>query len=121
MRPQLGRLPEVAALPNVVIRVPPFSAGAHPAMSSGAFGVLEFSDPEDPRTVYTAQLTGGIYREILCEVGTYRLAYEQLRVASLGPEDSAEFIGRLAGDLTHRDIPRSSIETPCDQVLILAP
>lgn len=99
MRAQLDHLAEAAAWPNVVIRVLPFSAGAHPAMNSGAFSVLEFSDPDDPRTVYTAQLTGGSYLEILREVGTYRLAYEQLRVASLGPEDSAEFISRLAGEL----------------------
>ncbi|MGQ0779185.1 MAG: helix-turn-helix domain-containing protein [Pseudonocardiales bacterium] len=100
MRAQLEHLAEAAAWPNVVIRVLPFRAGAHPAMNSGAFSVLEFSEPDDPRTVYAAQLTGGIYLEVLREVGTYRLAYEQLRVASLGPEDSAEFIGRLAGELT---------------------
>ncbi len=68
-------------------------------MSSGAFSVLEFSDPDDPHIAYTAQLTGGTYLETLREVGTYRLAYEQLRAAALGPQDSAELISRLAGEL----------------------
>jgi transcriptional regulator with XRE-family HTH domain len=99
MRAQLDHLADVAALPNVVIRVLPFGIGAHPALSSGAFNVLEFSDPEDPHLVYTTQLTSGIYLETLREVGTYRLAYEQLRAAALGPEDSAEFIGQLASEL----------------------
>ena len=100
MRVQLGHLVDAAALPNVVIRVLPFGSGAYPAISSGAFTVLEFAAPEDPHIAYLAQLTSGIYLETLREVGTYRLAYEQLRAAALGPEDSAEFISRLAGELT---------------------
>ncbi len=99
MRAQLDHLAEAAALPNVVIRVLPFGSGAHPAMNSGAFSVLEFSDPQDSHIAYTAQLTGVMYLETLRDVGTYRLAYEQLRTAALGPQDSAEFIGLLAGEL----------------------
>ncbi len=96
---QLDHLAQAAALPNVVIRVLPFDSGAHPAMSSGAFNVLEFSAPEDPHIAYLAQLTSGIYLETLREVGTYRLAYEQLRAAALGPRDSTELIARLAAEL----------------------
>ncbi|MGI9002116.1 MAG: helix-turn-helix domain-containing protein [Pseudonocardia sp.] len=100
MRAQLEHLSVAAALPNVVIRVLPFEAGAHPTMGSGAFNVLEFSHSEDPRIVYTAQPTGSFYLDTLREVGTYRLAYEQLRAASLEPDDSAELITRLTADLT---------------------
>lgn len=69
-------------------------------MSTGAFRVLEFPNPHDPPIVYTAQLTSSVYLQTLREVGTYRLAYEQLRTAALGPEESAELIGRLAAELT---------------------
>lgn len=100
MRAQLDHLSAVAALPNVVIRVLPFEAGAHPTMGSGGFSVLEFPSPEDSRIAYTTQLTGGFYLDLLRDVGTYRLAYEQLRAAALGPEDSAELIARLAAELT---------------------
>lgn len=95
MRAQLGHLADAAALPNVVIRVLPFDSGAHPAMNSGAFSVLEFADPQDPHIAYTAQLTGGMYLETLREVGTYRLAYEQLRTAALEPQDSTTLITHL--------------------------
>lgn len=37
-------------LPNVVIRVLPFSAGEHPG-TNGPFTLLEFPDPDDPRIV----------------------------------------------------------------------
>jgi transcriptional regulator with XRE-family HTH domain len=100
MRAQLGHLAGAAELPNVTIRVLPGSSGAHPAMRTGTFSVLEFPDPEDPRIVYLAQLTSGSYLETLREVGTYRLAYEQLRTAALGPQGSAQLIGRLADELT---------------------
>ena len=89
MRAQFDHLADDAALPNVVIRVLPFDSGAHPAMNSGAFSVLEFSHPEDPHIAYLAQLTSGIYLDTLREVGTYRLAYEQLRAAALGPQSSS--------------------------------
>jgi hypothetical protein len=99
MRAQLDHLVGAAALPNVVIRVLPFDSGAHPAMGSGAFSVLEFSHPEDPHITYLAQLTSGIYLHTLREVGTYRLAYEQLRAAALGPQDSAGLIAHLSAEL----------------------
>ncbi|MGH3812945.1 MAG: Scr1 family TA system antitoxin-like transcriptional regulator [Pseudonocardiaceae bacterium] len=48
MRGQLRRLVESSELPNVVLRVLPCDAGAHPGVD-GSFTVLEFPNPGDPR------------------------------------------------------------------------
>lgn len=68
MRAQLDHLAEAAALPNVVIRVLPFGIGAHPAMSRGAFNVLEFPDPADSHIAYTAQPTSSIDHSLALQI-----------------------------------------------------
>jgi hypothetical protein len=58
MAAQLDRLAEAARLPNVSLRVVPFSAGFHPGILSGSFNLLRFplngdggeSEPPTPTT-----------------------------------------------------------------------
>ena len=52
MREQLGRLLELADLPNVLLQVIPFSSGAHPGTLEGPFNILRFPHQEDPDIVY---------------------------------------------------------------------
>ncbi len=94
MRGQLRRLVEMSELPNVVLRVLPFEAGAHPGVD-GSFTVLEFSDPGDPRIVYLDWLTDSDYLHGLREVAAYRYAHERLRAAALPPNDSREMISAI--------------------------
>jgi transcriptional regulator with XRE-family HTH domain len=99
MREQLQRLTALGELPNVTLRVLPFGAGAHPALN-GAFQVLEFPDPDDPRIVYIDYVIGGLYLEHMREVGLYRLAYQQLQDIALRPDESAKLIVRLTEEIT---------------------
>lgn len=99
MREQLQRLSELVELANVTLRVLPFEAGAHPAMH-GAFTVLEFPDPDDPRIVYLDNLTSSLYLESIREVGLYRLSYQHLRDLALQPDETARLIVRLIEEIT---------------------
>ncbi|MGH3923285.1 MAG: helix-turn-helix domain-containing protein [Pseudonocardiaceae bacterium] len=99
LRGQLRQLAEFGELPNVTLRVLPFEAGAHPALG-GAFHVLEFPDPDDPRIVYLDNLAGSLYLESLREVGLYRLAYQQLQEVALRPDETAKLIVRLTEEIT---------------------
>jgi transcriptional regulator with XRE-family HTH domain len=94
MRDQLAHLVTMLELPNVIIRVLPFTAGEHPSMN-GPFTVLEFPDPEDPHIVYLDILTTSYYLDGLREVGAYQLAHEGLRALALGPDASREMIAAL--------------------------
>lgn len=99
MRAQLHRLAETSDLPNVVLRVLPFEAGAHPGVD-GSFTVLEFPDPGDPRIVYLDWMTDSDYLDGLRDIAAYRYAHEQLRAVALPPDDSREMIIRLIEELT---------------------
>lgn len=99
MGAQLRRLAEkMTELPNVTLRVLPFATGAHPGVD-GAFTVLEFSDPGDPRIVYLDRMTDSDYLEGLRDVAAYRHAHEQLRANALPPDESRAMIGGLAKEL----------------------
>ncbi|MGH3899915.1 MAG: helix-turn-helix domain-containing protein [Pseudonocardiaceae bacterium] len=94
MRDQLRRLVEAGELSNVVVRVLPFEAGAHPGVD-GSFTVLEFSDPGDPRIVYLDRMTDSDYLDGLRDVAAYRHAHERLRTLALTPDESREMISGL--------------------------
>lgn len=97
MRAQLCRLVETADLRNVVLRVLPFSAGAHPGVD-GSFTVLEFSDL-DPRIVYLEHMTDSDYLDGLRDVAAYRHAHERLRGLALSPAGSREMVIKLAKEM----------------------
>ncbi|MCA1676456.1 MAG: helix-turn-helix transcriptional regulator [Actinobacteria bacterium] len=96
---QLRHLIDRAALPHVVVRVLPFTAGAHPGVD-GSFTVLEFSDPGDPRIVYLDRMTDSDYLDGLRDVAAYRHAHEQLRSAALPPDDSIQMMSELTKGLS---------------------
>lgn len=95
MRAQLQHLVEAASLPNVRIRVVPFSAGAHAALDS-TFIILGFSAPV-PGLIYVDGLVGQIYLEREQDVRRYRRVFDQLCTLSLGPADSIELISAALG------------------------
>lgn len=99
MRGQLRQLATLGELPNVTLRVLPFEASAHPALH-GAFVVLEFPDPDDPRIVYLDNLISSLYLESIREVGLYRLTYQQLQDVALDPDETAKLILRLTEEIT---------------------
>ena len=76
MAEQLDHLAVVSELPNVSLRVAPFSAGAHPGVMTGPFVILQFPVTEDgadsePATVYKDGFTGALYLDKALEVERY--------------------------------------------------
>ncbi|WP_245666722.1 helix-turn-helix domain-containing protein [Actinomadura latina] len=98
MRAQLAYLRDMATRPNITLQVLPFDAGAHPAMS-GAFTILGFPEPTDPKVVFMEGQTGGLYLEKPHEIERYSLAFDHLRAAALRPGDSQELIARVADSM----------------------
>ncbi|WP_214410874.1 helix-turn-helix domain-containing protein [Sphaerisporangium fuscum] len=93
---QFQRLVELAARPNIEIRVLPFSAGAH-ASPTGAFRILTMEE-RFPEVAYAETPKGAIYVET---PDNRRLvqAYDELRKLTLDPKESADLISATAEDL----------------------
>ncbi len=98
MRAQLGRLAELADLPNVTLQVLPFGAGVHPAMDGG-FSILGFPEPSDPSVVYLENAAGSVYLEELAEVARFDRMFSHIIAKALSPEDSRRLLSRLAASV----------------------
>jgi hypothetical protein len=94
MRDQLQQMAEVAKMPNVTVQIVPFSVGAHPAMES-SFDILDLGAVA-PSVVYVEGLAGNVYLERAQDLERYEKAFEILRGAALGPQDSLELITETA-------------------------
>jgi transcriptional regulator with XRE-family HTH domain len=95
MREQVRHLIAMTELPNVVIHVLPFTAGAHPGME-GPFVLLSFPEPEDPDIVYLEQATSGLVPEEPEEVHRYTLMFATLLGKALPAEESVTFMAKIA-------------------------
>jgi len=67
-------------LPNVSLRVAPFSAGLHPGLMSGPFVILRFplngdGRESEPATLYVDGFTGALYLDKPGEVERYDRAF----------------------------------------------
>jgi transcriptional regulator with XRE-family HTH domain len=94
MRDQLGRLIEVAALPNVTVQVVPFRRGGH-AGAGGSFTVLRFGQPDLPDVAYIEQLTSALYLERRADVDHYMEVMNRLSAEALTPAGTARFIKEI--------------------------
>jgi transcriptional regulator with XRE-family HTH domain len=104
MAEQLGRLAEVSELPNVSLRVIPFSAGLHPGLMSGPFVILRFplngdGRESEPATVYVDGFTGALYLDKQGEVERYGRAFGGIWDASLDQIASRDLIYHAAEEL----------------------
>ncbi|MFB9251628.1 Scr1 family TA system antitoxin-like transcriptional regulator [Sphaerisporangium melleum] len=88
-----------AELPNVTIQVLPATSGAHPA-TAGPFSIMQFREPHDPDVVYLESMTSSLYVESDAEIYRYTLAFDHLRAAALGTEESKSVIARSAERFT---------------------
>ena len=95
MRRQFDHLMEMAARPNVTLRVLPFSAGAHAGMD-GTFAMLLYEGPTCQNIVYAANAAGGVLLEKDDEVQRFAIIFDQLQACSLAPDDSIAMIASLA-------------------------
>jgi hypothetical protein len=94
MRQQLLHLVDVAELPNVTIRVVPFSAGLHPG--SGPFEIIQFADAADEYAVFIETARGDIIIDNPEDTQKYLKTFDRIMQISLGPEDSVTRIHEVA-------------------------
>jgi transcriptional regulator with XRE-family HTH domain len=93
MADQLSRMVEASAMPNVILRVIPFSAGAHPAMDN-LFTIIDFVGSM-PSVVYVEGLMGGLYLEREPEVARYKEVFEHLNSIALTPRETIELMSEV--------------------------
>ena len=104
MAGQLRFLADLAALPNVCLRVVPYTAGLHPGLATGAFTLLDFPPSkrcpgEDAAIVYASGLTGELYLDKLHEVQRYRNAHAAILGCSLDDTATQDLLLTAAKDL----------------------
>ena len=93
MRNQLGRMLELAALPNVTLQVVPFSLGAHPGLKN-PFTFLEFRPPQSP-VVFVESTAGNLFLERVADLEGHEESFQHLRAAALGPDTSVHLIEEI--------------------------
>jgi transcriptional regulator with XRE-family HTH domain len=103
MAEQLDALAVAADLPNVKLRVVPFTAGLHYGVMSGPFVLLRFpanGDGRDsePPTIYVDGFTGDLYLDKPAEVEHYSDAFETIWAAAASEASSTRLIQQAADD-----------------------
>lgn len=95
LRDQLATLAKLADLPNVSIRVVPFSVGAYPAMGS-PFDILTFDETNYEDVVYLDSAGSGVLFQDSTTVGRYMLRFVGVREIALDVSTSRAMIARAA-------------------------
>lgn len=101
MTAQLRKLAEESELPNVSLRVVPFSAQLHPGMTTGPFEILRFPVTgggleSEPPTVYSDLYTGALYQDKEHEVARYDEAFARIWEISLDEIQSRDRVLKAA-------------------------
>jgi transcriptional regulator with XRE-family HTH domain len=104
MSGQLRRLLDASELPNVALRIMPFSAGLHPGIMSGPFEILRFplngdGRASEPPTVYADGFTGALYLDKAKEIQRYDAAFADIWPASLNEKASKDLLKRTSKEL----------------------
>lgn len=99
LRGQLDQLATLAHdVPNVRIRVLPFSAGARPALGRN-FTILSFPGDADPDVIFAESVTYFVLEDETSEVEKFGAAYNQLWEMALDEDRSARLIGQAASTI----------------------
>lgn len=101
MAEQLSQLVKASELPNVTVRVVPFSAGIHAGSMSGPFSMLDFPlDPQgrplEPPIAYVETTTGAIYLDKPREVDVYQRIWANVDDRALNQSRSIKLIQQVA-------------------------
>jgi transcriptional regulator with XRE-family HTH domain len=104
MAAQLDALAEAAGLPNVSLRVVPFSAGLHHGVMTGPFELLRFpvngdGQESEPATVFQDGYTGALFLDKPAEIERFSNAFEAIWAAAANETNSATLIRQSAKDL----------------------
>jgi hypothetical protein len=104
MAGQLRFLADLAAQPNVCLRIVPYGAGHHPGLVTGGFTLLDFPPAKrdgdtSPAIVYAESLTGELYLDKPHEVQRYRDAHAAILGCSLDEAATQDLLLREAKEL----------------------
>ncbi len=94
-RDQLTHLAEMTGRRNVTVQVLPFGSGVYP-VTSEVFIYLGFPSPSDRDIVYLESAVDDRALEEYDELERYRVKFERLRAAALGPEDTRDYLKEQA-------------------------
>jgi hypothetical protein len=83
---------------RVDLRLLPFQAGAHAAMT-GAFIMLRFEDTKEMDLIYTETEHGATYLERPADLIRYADVFARVRDAALPPAETAQRLRRLSKQL----------------------
>ncbi|WP_326795273.1 helix-turn-helix transcriptional regulator [Streptomyces sp. NBC_01808] len=95
-REQLEALRKHADLPHMEIQVMPWTCGFHPGLN-GPMVVMETAEHEV--VGYVESQEAGFVVSDADRVSAFTHRYGKMRSLALNPDESAQFIGRLAGEL----------------------
>ncbi|MEY8040281.1 helix-turn-helix domain-containing protein [Saccharopolyspora cebuensis] len=90
-REQLAHLVEASKLDHITLRIVPFSAGPHPAIS-GSFVMMQFPDEDAPAFAFVENLRGAVYQEDPGDIERYTVVVDALDRLSLSSEDTREML-----------------------------
>jgi hypothetical protein len=101
---QIAHLIEASQLPNVALRVVPFSAGLQMGLLSGPFGILRFpingrGEESEPPTVYAELYTGALYLDKPTEIAQYDQAFGSIWESALDEAATRELLRRAMEEL----------------------
>ncbi|MFC4107399.1 helix-turn-helix domain-containing protein [Micromonospora zhanjiangensis] len=101
MSEQLNQIIKAAELPNVTVKILPFSAGLHAGAMTGAFSILEFPRGKDgevvePTVVYIETATGAIYLDKPHEAGTHSDIWKDMEGRTLNESKSRSMMQTIA-------------------------
>ncbi len=104
MSEQLVCLLNASDLPNVDLRIIPFSTGLHLGVVSGPFEILRFplngdGRQSEPPTVYVDGFTGDLYLDKQREIERFDQAFSGIWSAALNETASRELIRRASEEL----------------------
>ncbi|MEV6801039.1 DUF5753 domain-containing protein [Micromonospora rifamycinica] len=97
MAGQLRHLLDMTALPNLSLRVLPFTAGPPLASETGTFVLLDFPQAfgrasTEPTTVYLENITGALYLDKPAEVAAYDRVWADLETLAADEAASEKVI-----------------------------
>jgi len=94
-RDQLTHLAEMTGRRNVRVQVLPFASGVYP-VTSEVFHYLSFPSPSDRDIVYLESAVDDRALEEYDELERYRVTFDKLRAAALGPDDTRGYLKERA-------------------------
>jgi hypothetical protein len=104
MAAQIKRLVDASDLPNMALRIMPFSAGLHHGIMSGPFVILRFplngdGKATEPPTVYVDGFTGALYLDKPAEIDRYAMAFTDIWSAALDESASQDLLDQAFREL----------------------